>query len=273
MAIQDIEPDQLARPYSIEVVDTPETIQIEWDSRTNFNQLILRTAVCLGGVALDRSISAGLAEPNIIERGLYIERPDPRHRTAEQLYGGVVFPAGEFMVVARSPNDLARHVRSGTREANMTVVDRDEVDEKVGRSAARSLKSNITRLARYTASMSEKRLKLLSLIHDIDPPLGVVHFKARNLDRLRKKVDLAIHETAEVATISLDLDTSAIKSLHKVNRYNLYGSNNQQRRMSYWRKYILMTGKHTKTKMEAASGSINACERELKVYAPFLENA
>lgn len=265
-------PDQGVMPYAAEVVSTPVHIEIDWERRTNFNRLLERTCAGLGYIPLTRDVGAGIAEPKVIGQGLYIDVSDRRYRNAEQLYEGVVFPSREFKFIARNPRDLAKHTKSGTREANKTLSDRDEAYQKVGRSAGHVLETQITRLTRYAATMSEKRLRLLSLVRDIDPPLGVVHYKAKNLEIVRNEVDEAIHETAEVATINLNFDTTAVRGLHKVIRYNLYGSSDQERRMAYWRRYIVMTGKHTRAKLNAATTSKIACERELTIYAPFLNN-
>lgn len=266
------ETEQLRLPYADDIVATPHKVEIDWDRRTTFNRLLIATCAEIGAVTCTRDVSAGIAEPPIIERGLYIDRADTRTATAEQLYDGVVFPSDEFTVISRSPRDLTKHVRSRTREANKTLFDRDEADQKVGRSAAHALETQSTKLSRYIATMADKRLKLLSLLKDIDPPHGVVHFKAKNLERVRKNTDEAIHETAEVASINLNFDTTAIKGLHNVIRYNLYGTN-QARRMQYWRRYVVMTGRHTKAKIVAAGNSQTACERELRIYGPYLDNA
>jgi hypothetical protein len=221
------------------------------------------------------------AEPPSIETGLYIGPRDPRFASGEQLVRvgvpahpvtattrdfGVVFPSDEFSVVARSPRDFARHTEARTRNANLVNDNRDEVDEKVRRSVIHALDSKVKSISKLSIDLGTERTALLSLYRDLNYSWQA-HHKVRNLAKLRIFADEKIHETAELATINLEMDTVAIKGLHRAIKKNLYGGNRSHARTAFnWQRYIKMVGTHTKAKLEKADISQRMCEKELDRY-------
>jgi hypothetical protein len=228
------------------------------------------------------------AEPQTIETGLYIPPSDPRYRTAELLITvgdepcelelpgvvdkrmGVVFPREEFHVVARNARDFTKHVKAKTLRANKENGDRDEVEAKTYRSAAHAMDQKIQSLGGLENKLIEDRHLLGKIFRDTRSTWRA-HYKAKNLEKDRKAADELIHDTAETASINLNLGTTSINALHRAITSNLHRRGSAREITHMWQSYSRMVGRYVNARRGKVIQSRNACLKQLNVYAPYLE--
>lgn len=230
----------------------------------------------------------GMAEPNVLKNGLYIPAHDLRYRSAEQLVTvsdqkcdlmipgvvwpnvGVVFPADEFPVVARNARDLVRHVQAKTRRANEGSSNHEEIDAKVGRSAAHAMDSKIGSLNNLENTLIDER-RILERIYREARTTWSAHHTAGKLDKIRKEADEIIHEMAETASINLNIGSVAIKAMHRAITSNLYRRGSRAELNAQWRRYSAFVGRYTNARRGKVVASRNACQKQLIHYAKYLE--
>ncbi len=286
MSVVNEQPSQLVLPSLVEVIDVNGLYGLEPDSRITLGRLA-RLAGEGAEIQPEPTVSEyESAEPETINRGLYIPYNDSRYTAAQQLVRlgvdptarpfvqqnvGVVFPASEFHVVARNARDLANHTAAVTRRANESVEDRDEVHAKVGRSIAHALTSKIDSLDDLDNRLKTERATLRSLHKDAGSAWQA-HYKVKNLEPKRKFADERIHEATEVAAINLNHGTITVKGIHRVIKKRLYGSNQSQAEIGHnWQRYIRMVGVYTGARIHKISLSKDMCESELYRYQHFLQ--
>lgn len=217
-------------------------------------------------------------EPKSIESGLYFDPPEARSKRLKNVYQGVGFLATDFLCVARSPADLASHMYARAKKANEKRspderLDRDEAHNTASRAAARTLGEQISRLEVVRGELSERRLCLLAVHKALRAP-GRAYWKAVNLDRFRRTASDVIHNAIEVAVTNLPWDNQTADDLQDALHYNLYGhAGHNNRRLGYWRRYVLMVGKHTKAQINALGFSLSRTDDEFAKYAPYLEDS
>lgn len=229
-----------------------------------------------------------IAQPQSIKTGLYIPPSDPRYRTADLLVTvgnepcelelpgvvdrrvGVVFPREEFSVVARNARDLTKHVKAKTLRANQNNGDRDEVEAKTYRSAAHAMDQKIQSLSGLENKLIEER-SLFGRIYREARSTWRSHYKTKNLDKDRRLADELIHETAETASINLNLGTTSINALHRAITSNLYRRGSAREINSMWQNYSSLAGRYVNARRGKVIQSRNACLKQLNIYAPYLE--
>jgi hypothetical protein len=230
------------------------------------------------------------ASPDSIEHGLYIPPSDSRFARAELLVTvsrepcnldlpgvvlpsvGVVFPKEEFAVVARNARDLVKHVKAQTLKANGDHPDRDEAEAKAHRSAAHAMEGKLQGLNTLDNELIGER-KLLGKIFREAKSSWSAHYKAKNLDRDRKLADELIHNAAETASINLNLGTVALNAMHRAIVSSLYRRGSSRELNLMWQTYTSLTGRYANARRGKVSQSRNACEKQLAIYAPSLEQA
>lgn len=218
-----------------------------------------------------------MVEPASIERGLYISRLD-RDRKAKGVYDEVVLPPDQFLVVARSPRDLAIHTFERALAANTKKPegeresDRDKLRAKASRAAGHVLEVKIVELDKLHLQISEERLALKGLLKAIRGG-GRAYYRADNLDEMRKIGTESIHKAIEVAAINTpDLNSMEVDNVQSAVRYNLYGhQHHNNRRMAYWEKYVLMAGTYARRRLDVLDSSRHLNLHELAPYQKYLD--
>lgn len=296
------DPNQEMLPFEAEIVPIRQHVEIDWERKLTLRRLVW---IIAENEPLPQSYATSddltNAQPLAIEAGLYIPKDDPRYENAEGLievnprfatdaaktaaqevgegkqpkvpptFIGVIFPPDEFKGIGYYPKALAKRVRTDTRAANLSAADRDEVDEKAGRSAGHTLEGYIKKMNGLQNGLFDERNMLRSLFKDLTTPAWQAHYKARNLDKKRKQADEKIHKTAEVASINLNLGNTAIEGLHKAIKFNLYGHLTQDQLVESWLRYIVMTGRYASARIDRLVSSIAASQSELGRYQEFLD--
>jgi hypothetical protein len=206
--------------------------------------------------------------------------PDVRERVipSRSTYHGVSIPASQFRMVTRSPKDLANAVYTNTlgindrRSPEDRVTDRDEMKETAARAAGHALNSQLVHLETLATAYSARREDLLGIMRELKAPFWA-HYKLSNLDKMRRTADIAIHQSIETASINMnDWDTYEVDGLHRAIRFHMYGHDGHNNaRMHYYRKYVLMAGRHTRNIINAIEESKKATDRERQIYLPALK--
>lgn len=243
-------------------------------------------------------------EPHYIQQGLYISSDDPRYENANQLvktrhqggmqiaidgdlklpfrpesnHPGVVFHADEYHLVARSPIDLVRATKAKTQKANQGTADREEVEQTVNRSAAHVTERYIKGLSALEADYIGDH-KILTSIHrqtkgrDPDKKIPRNQFKAKNLDKARKRADEMFHETVETAAINNNWGQLAINGVHRAIASSLYRRGSSREIDLAWRSYVSIQGLYINARRFKLIQSRTACESQYNLYQPYLEEA
>lgn len=233
-----------------------------------------------------------LAEPEIIHQGLYIDRRDPRFRTAENLFMGVVHPSQEFGQIARSPSDLARHTKSKTRKSyrleelmvagrmetkfvdkHGVEIDRDEIEARVNRSAGHQLERYTVGLEERRVELLTRRMALLALGTELRSP-GLAHYKAENLDKLRIEGERSIREAVEVASINMEWGSVTVDGLHQAAMYKIYGlPGHNNARLKNFLPWTRLTHRWLQARIHTLETALESCRQELAIYQPALDAA
>ena len=212
------------------------------------------------------------AEPTLLETGLFIHPTDPRYRQAQHMVTfssyGVVFPPTEFRTIARSPRDLARHTVNVTVLKNLAEPDKEDTGR---RSAGHALIAKMDSQKRLGATYNSERGAYRDVYLDLFQPVRT-RYKAKNIEKRRALVDEKIHETAEVASLTFNLDTVVLSGIHRAIKKNLYSGNKSSSELAaQWIKYIKLLDKYSMAKLEKLRTSYAMSREELKIYQPFLD--
>ncbi|MGI9027693.1 MAG: hypothetical protein ACR2FM_02520 [Candidatus Saccharimonadales bacterium] len=228
------------------------------------------------------------SQPETLRSGLYIHPRDPRFRdpSTEQLVKvrsagtargiGVVFPAHEFHIVARSASDLAKHVMAKTRRSNENNPDAMCVEARVGRSAGHALVGKVLGLNELENDFITVRNTVLIPLYREAKRNGDKHWSAhygpKNLDKKRQVFDELTHEIIDTATINLDLGSTAIKAAHRAETSRLYRARSTRQRSANWLSSISFVGKYLNARHHKVIASRDQCQKELKFYHEFLDS-
>jgi hypothetical protein len=235
------------------------------------------------------------AHPKLLERSLFMPPGDRRRidKTAKQLAvsssgdvrltlpgvvgrnDGIVVSEEEFPIIARSASDLAIAAEAKTRRARIRQGNSDveEIAQDSGRAGAHSMESKIYYLDRLRDSLLEDKDVLLRVYKDSKAAyLGRyrTNYKAKNLDRLRKRADELIHETARVASINTDQGTTALNGIHRAIASRLYRRGTYKELAFSWAYYSFFTGRYINAKLGKIDQSRDSAEKELERRAHFL---
>lgn len=240
------------------------------------------------------------AVPGAIEGGLYIPRFGPVWQTAEGkvdvpydfasedaknarwlIRSGkttpikpsditIIFPSEEAKQIGYYAKALADRTKTSTRAANRDLPDRDEVNEKVDRSAHHQLEGYVKKMTALEKGLVSERGVLRSLFRDMSSHWQA-HYKARNLDKRRKGVEERLHLTVETSATTLKLEDTAVRGLHRAIRHNLYGHLTQDEQEQMWTMYLLMIGRYTTNKLDRLVSHIDACKKEMETYQPAID--
>lgn len=215
-----------------------------------------------------------MVRPEMIWHGLHIPRDDPRFTKTQNTYDGVVFSAGEFLVIARSPADLGKHAYSQNLAVNdkrppgEKVLDRDEAHRTASRAAGHQLKKQLGKVEGLQTRLFDEKSALFALLKEIKAG-GYAHYGAKRLDALRIQGHVAIQGSVEAASLNLSWDNDLAEEAHKAIYYILYAGNNGTR-LSNWLTYVKLAGNYTKNKIQAAGRSRRAIGVALESYSPYL---
>ncbi len=264
-------------PDAVVAPELPPDIDLE--QRTSFSHLI-----CVISDHMDLppdftdQVDLGRVDPVSIEAGLYFDKREAYEKRLKNVYEGIGFTATDFMAVTLSPSTLATRTYGRTMKANEKRpseerLDRDEAHDTASRSAGHILEQNTAQLEVLIGVLAQRRLALLRLHRALKAP-GRAYFgqTVAVLDDLRKVASDAIHQSIEVAATNLTWDDKTADDLQDALHYNLYGhAKHNNRRIEFWRRYVLMTGKYTKEQIEAVGHSLEITVEELAKYMPYLE--
>lgn len=229
--------------------------------------------------------------PGAMRANLHISREDPRAHTAENLFMGVIHPTEEFTSISRSPREIARQVKGRTRKSfNLEEVvidgvlhekatdkagievDRDEISARVRRSGGHALEGFIEKLTTQKQKLAEQEVDLIALESELASP-GRAHYKAVNLDRLRRSGERAVRESIEIASINAEGWSSlTVDGLHKAAMYKIYGMpGHNNARIGYFRPWTILTRDWTKVRGYNVRRALDNAQKELKIYQPALD--
>ncbi len=215
--------------------------------------------------------------PKVIEYGLYIPKEDPRFRKSKHTYEEVVFPVEQWLEIARSPSDLARHMYSRTQKVNAKrppetrVDDRDVMHATAMRAGGHTLEERLVKLdGLYNSTFDE--LDALRRLHTELKFWFQARYRAENLDVLRKVGHNAIHRAAEVSVVNTKKKNVDVDGIHRAIHYKLYGpQSTSNRRVKNWRQFTYLAGTYAKRRIDAIITSMHATEASLDEYGPFLD--
>lgn len=226
------------------------------------------------------------SHPGLLNGGLYIHPRDRRFRdpATEQLVKvrppdapseyGVVFPAREFHIVARSAQDLAKHVMAKTRRANEACLDSVAVEARVGRSAAHALEGKVLGLNGLESELIIVRNTILIPLYREAKRNQASHWRAhygpRNLDKKRRVFDDLSHEAIDTASINLNLGSTALKAAHRAETSRRYRARTARERSANWMMSIAFVGKYLNSRHRKVVTSRDQCQKELVFYREFL---
>lgn len=229
--------------------------------------------------------------PEVMHPNLYILKEDPRAPAAENLFKGVVHPTEEFSRISRSPREIARRVQSTTRKSfslekvivdgvlsekatdkDGIEVDRDEIKARVLRSAGHALGGFVSGLTLQQEKLAEQFADLKALDNELLAP-GRAHYKAINLDRLRRSGERALRESIEIASINADNWPSlTVDGLHKAAMYKIYGMpGHNNARLGNFRPWVKLTKNWTNARVNNVRHALINAQKELKNYQPALD--
>lgn len=231
-----------------------------------------------------------MAMPVAIESGLYIALNDHRYQSATQLViaaqflgtrekkapgrnTGVVFGAEDFRVVGRTPlGDVRAEYGRMVPRPRGNYVDSPEVVAGRAKAASGRLAAKVRNLDSIEKRLREERKLSESLHHNLNPQYRP-RYKVKNLEKVRAQLDERIHETAELATLNLNLGTAAVTGLHRAIHYNLYGYWQSTTLDARWRAYNAMVGSHATARIDRVVTARLDCSRELVRLAGIMQPA
>lgn len=224
-----------------------------------------------------------------IESGLYIPPDDIRRPKADLLVvighqpnvldglkgvapnkTGVVFPAEEFKIVARNARDFAKHVRAGSINKNADNPNREEAEATADRAAGHAMDIKISGMNSLENQLIEE-FELLSQIFRQAKSNWRAQYKAKNLDRDRKKVDEIIHNIAETSVVNFNFGTTAVNGIHRAIASNLYRRGSSSEISRQWRLYTAMAGRYANARRGKIAQSRKDCEEQLQRFQPALD--
>jgi hypothetical protein len=274
----EIAQNKVILPRHSEVVQAARYPGIGDEDKITLNRLIhIAGQDVLEGLSID-DLSAAIAA---IKDGLYIHPSDERYYSAQQLVKlgirqgvekvGVVFPANEFSIVARSAHDLAIHMQARTRKANETNEDPEDVAERTGRAGGHVLVDKIGAMAALGVTLESDQ----TFLRKMRPEVGrtwIAPYKVKNLEKHRVRTDEMIHDTADVAAINTNPGSAEVKAMHNEIKRRLYGGNQSHVEIAQtWHAYITLVGKYIGMRLNKIAISVQMCEDELQHYQPFLD--
>lgn len=236
-------------------------------------------------LALDRSDRAA---PEVLDYGLIIPPRDRRYRNATNLITvsnestrfvapgtvdrvtGVVFPGDQFVLVARNARDLARHAKAVSLRKNDGNPDVEEVERKLKTAAGLTLDNYHGGLDKLEGELVQENEFLKKMLKQASSSWAA-QYKAKNLDKHRKRVDEAIHDTVDLACINLNIGNFTINALHASVVRNLYRQGSRKDIMNQWQRYIVWLGRYGNAKRGKVIQSRDAVERQLVHYTQFIE--
>lgn len=185
---------------------------------------------------------------------------------------GVAFQPVEFKVVARNARDLGRHTKVSNREANWGNADREDDEAKSMRAAGHVLQGKIDAMDGLTTRLNEDNKSLLQLYRHLKAP-QIYRIRTRILEPERAKRVEKVHETAELAAMTLQLDNRVIAGIHKAIKRKIYNGNySSSERTANLINYFVMVGAHNTAKMSKISISRQSSQAEYdKEYRDFIE--
>ncbi|HSW85314.1 MAG TPA: hypothetical protein VLF79_01705 [Candidatus Saccharimonadales bacterium] len=198
------------------------------------------------------------ANPDYLEKGLYIPQDDPIFYTASQTIRIGTHESSDNKTEARMavvfPSD------------EYTIIDRDPiVSEKPSSLSLFALSKKIGAQTRLVKQLASERKDAISLHRAVDKQNN--RYKAKNLERRRAEADEKFHETAELASLNLGLDRITVNGLHRAIRARLYAGNySHDEFTNNWLGYIVMIGRHNAAKMYKLQLSIAQSERDFSMH-------
>jgi hypothetical protein len=193
---------------------------------------------------------------HVIEVGAKRKTAQPKEDRVKSQFG-VAFQPVEFNIVAHSPGHLGAQTVVKTLQAHSGEGNREASRDGAKRSGGHAaLETKIDAMSALRTELSDNNEVLYRLVGHLLHPHKV------RLTYRHSRHDLAlgvekIHNTAELASIYLELDNIAIVGLHRAIKKHIWSGNySNSERGAFLVEYLKMVGVHNKAKNHKISLSI-----------------
>ncbi len=209
--------------------------------------------------------------PNQISSGLYV--PEARSpQDTPNSFKGVVFPADQFLVIARSPSDLARHTRTRTLRAHERTDDKYQADQSANRAAGHVLKSHLSKISTLETSLHNEEEKAALFSRELHGARGTGYYSHHSFEKLqpiKASVESAIFDALNVAATTHKWDKEKTERARKTILYQLYGIDS--RRVKNWIGYTDVVKNYAHARGIVIAQARRSVATELAQYQPFLD--
>ncbi len=211
--------------------------------------------------------------PAFIRRGLFTE---PFGSEVENAIKGVVMPASEFGVLARSPSDLAKQMDVRAQASHEKDLDKIAVDALGKRAAGHTLQRQHAKVATLVDSLTDQLEGVQSFLKELQTAGGsgfYAHFSRRGITMLRGMSERAIFDALHVSGGTLNWNAEQTERAIRTLRYQLYGQGKQVPRVKNWIGYTGMARDYLNARARIAAQVKHDVFVELQKYKPFLDAA
>lgn len=210
--------------------------------------------------------------PRVIVSGLFV--PDGVDTgDIPNAYKGIVFPPDEFLIIARSPSDLARHTRVRTMSARSQTADIGAVEAASMRSAGHMLERKLAKLTSLREAILTEKSKISAFsgeLHSANNTAFYGHYNAKNLMIIKAEVEGSIFRALHIAATTHGWDKEKLGRAESTLKFQLYGK--ESRRVRNWINYTDMVRDYTHKRGAITNIVMRDVKTELKKYRPFLDN-
>lgn len=267
---------QLALPSNDEIIPEGLPLSIEPTDRLSLHslckvlseQLPATTDITATELVFARSASQALYVhptspqfyelPNIIRHG--VQTPNQGRFTRDY---GIVFPQDECNIANIQIDEVPRIIMPGKG------VDMSDQKTKIRRQVG-ALTTKVHEQKKLTADLVAERRMFVKLYRDVRDPKRT-RYMAKNIDAYRACAEERIHQVADVAAGTLDIDSTALLGIHKAIRMDLYDGNYSQAQFgASWMQYLAAIGLYTKARIEKLTLAQQICERYIHSYQPLV---
>lgn len=209
--------------------------------------------------------------PSRIVSGLYMPEGS-KPADIPNSYKGVIFPADQFLLIARSSRDLALHTRSKSSKTHMQDDNKQSAGAAANRSAGHMLKNYVASLTTLEAAVAdeEKRIGIYSgELHGANDTGFFAHFNGVNLQPIAASVETSIFDALNVAATTHKWDKEKLVRARKTVLYQLYGIDSS--RVKNWIGYTDMAKDYAHARRIIIGQAGRMAAIELAKYQPFLD--
>ncbi len=213
---------------------------------------------------------AALVDPHFLQSQLYVPSGSPSWEIPSG-YAGVVFPPKEFLKIARSPQDLARHADVRTRGARAEQSNKAEVVDTARRAAVHALIGKDRAVEALDRNLAEQLLALRALRTEVGLELRYPNLRclsAADLLGCAVVAESAIHDVICVAAERQKWDDEKQATARVVLDSKLYTGSNFTQLRSWW-EYIHVAGHYVKVRRSAIVEARKVTQEALRPYKEY----